>query len=61
LKDLAHVPGETPHVLQETPHDPQVTPHEPLVGGQVLQDLDYSGERLAKSDAAFFAAAFVGA
>jgi hypothetical protein len=37
LKDLAHVPGETPHVPQETPHDPQGTPNEPQAGGQVLQ------------------------
>jgi hypothetical protein len=40
LKNLSHVPGETPHVPQETPHHPQGTPHEPQAGGQVPQDLD---------------------
>ncbi len=40
LKDLSHVPGETPYVPQETPCDPQGTPHEPQAGGQVHQELD---------------------
>jgi hypothetical protein len=57
VTDSANVPRDTPHVPQETPYDPQGTPHEPQAGSHVPQD--YSGDRPAKSDAAFLAFAFL--
>jgi hypothetical protein len=57
VTDSANIPRDTPHVLQETPHNPEGTPHELQAGSHVPQD--YSGNRPAKSDAAFLAFAFV--
>jgi hypothetical protein len=56
------VPGENP-TSRRRPHDPKETPHEPQARRQVPQGEDhvYSGEVLAKSRAAFLAAAFVSA
>jgi hypothetical protein len=48
------VPGDTHHVPQGTPHAPAGFTHEPQAGSHV-----YSGDWLAKYEAAIFAFAFV--